>query len=49
MSFVPDWERAVGKPVITSNQAALWAMLRIMQADEKLPDFGRLLQEMPTM
>ncbi len=47
MSFVPDWEREFAKPVITTNQAALWAMLRIMQAGEKLPGLGRLLAEMP--
>ena len=32
MSFVPAWEREFGKPVITTNQAALWAMMRIMGA-----------------
>lgn len=49
MSFVPRWERAVGKPVISTNQAALWAMLQIMRVDEKLPGLGRLLEEMPAM
>jgi maleate isomerase len=47
MSFVPDWEREFGKPVITTNQAALWAMMRIMHADEKLSGLGRLLEQMP--
>jgi len=49
MLFIPHWERAVGKPVITTNQAALWAMLQIMRVDEKLPSLGRLLEEMPAM
>ncbi len=49
MSFIPDWERAVGKPVITTNQAALWAMLQIMRSDEKLSGLGRLLEDMPAM
>ena len=49
MSFIPHWERAVGRPVITTNQAALWAMLQIMRVDEKLPGLGRLLEEMPAM
>ncbi len=49
MSFVSEWERAIGKPVITSNQAALWAMLQIMRVDDKLPGLGKLLDEMPTM
>ena len=47
MPFISDWERAVGKPVITTNQATLWAMIQMMRADEKLPSFGRLLEEMP--
>ncbi len=47
MAFVPDWEREFGRPVITTNQAALWAMLRIMGVHEKLPELGRLLAAMP--
>jgi maleate isomerase len=43
MSFVPEWEQEFGKPVVTTNGAALWAMLRIMGASEKLPRLGRLL------
>ena len=49
LRFISDWERAVGRPVITTNQAALWAMVQIMQADEKLPSLGRLLEEMPAI
>jgi maleate isomerase len=47
MSFVPDWEREFGKPVVPTNQAALWAMLRIMRADDRLAGLGRLLDAMP--
>jgi maleate cis-trans isomerase len=47
MSFVTAWEREFGKPVITTNQAALWAMMGIMGISEKLPGLGRLLVEMP--
>jgi maleate isomerase len=47
--FIPRWESAVGKPVISTNQAALWAMLQIMRVEEKLPGLGRLLEEMPAM
>jgi maleate cis-trans isomerase len=47
MSFIPQWEREFGKPVITTNQAALWAMMGIMGVGEKLPGLGRLLEEMP--
>jgi maleate isomerase len=47
MPFISEWEDAFGKPVITTNQATLWAMVQIMQADQKLPGFGRLLKDMP--
>jgi maleate isomerase len=47
MPFIPDWERELGKPVITTNQAALWAMMRIMGVREPLPGLGRLLAQMP--
>jgi maleate cis-trans isomerase len=43
MSFVPAWEREFGKPIITTNAAALWAMMAIMGVREKLPGLGRLL------
>jgi maleate cis-trans isomerase len=49
LPFIADWESAVGKPVITTNQAALWAMVQIMRTDERLPGFGRLLEEMPAI
>ena len=49
LSFIPRWERAAGKPVISTNQAVLWAMVQIMGVDEKLPGMGRLLEEMPAM
>jgi maleate cis-trans isomerase len=44
MSFVAAWEREFGKPVITTNQAALWAMMGIMGVREPLPGLGRLLE-----
>ncbi len=47
MAFVPEWEREFGKPVITTNQAALWAMFRVMGVTERLPGLGRLLETMP--
>jgi maleate isomerase len=47
MAFIADWERVVGKPVITTNQATLWAMLQIMGISENLPGFGLLLDQMP--
>ena len=45
-SIVP-WEQQFGKPVITTNQAALWAVLRAMGISKPLPNWGRLLAQMP--
>jgi maleate cis-trans isomerase len=47
MAFVAAWERAFGKPVITTNQAALWVMMGIMGITETLPGLGRLLATLP--
>ena len=47
MSFIAAWEREFARPVITTNQAALWAMMGIMGVHDKLPGLGRLLEEMP--
>jgi maleate isomerase len=47
MPWIATWERALGKPVITTNQAALWAALGIMKLDYPLPGLGRLLEQMP--
>lgn len=43
MKFIAAWEQEFGRPVVTTNQAALWAMLRIMRVDAKLPGLGKLL------
>lgn len=43
MPSITAWEEEFGKPVITTNQAALWAMMRVMKMDEKIPGLGRLL------
>jgi maleate isomerase len=48
MSFVAAWEQEFGKPVITTNQAALWAMMGIMGVRAPLPGLGRLLETMPS-
>ena len=45
MPHIPAWEQEFGKPVIATNQAALWAMLRVMQIHEPLPGLGRLLAQ----
>jgi maleate isomerase len=45
LDFVAPWERQFGKPVITTNQAALWAILRAMKIKQPLPEWGRLLAQ----
>jgi maleate isomerase len=47
MEHIASWERQFGKPVITTNQAALWAVLRAMGIGTPLPGKGRLLETMP--
>ena len=49
MRHVAAWEAEFGKPVITTNGAALWAMLGLMGEGMKLPGLGRLLAEMPRL
>ncbi|HTZ36423.1 MAG TPA: hypothetical protein VMB84_10395 [Stellaceae bacterium] len=44
MTSVPAWEAEFRKPVITTNQAALWAMLRQLGSADTLPGLGRLLE-----
>jgi maleate isomerase len=44
---ISPWEQQFGKPVITTNQAALWAVLREMKINKPLPGWGRLLAQMP--
>src|SRR5262245_24495677 len=47
MSSVAAWEREFKKPVVTTNQASFWAMLRAVKSSDRLPGFGRLLAEVP--
>ena len=46
MQSIPAWEREFNSPVITTNQAALWAMMRALGSNDRLPGLGKLL-EMP--
>jgi len=47
MDRIADWERQFGKPVITTNQAALWGVMQAMKVDTPLPGKGRLLEQLP--
>ena len=48
MTSIAAWEREFGKPVVTTNQASFWAMLRALGDGDRVPGFGRLLEEVPS-
>lgn len=43
--IIDELERRLKKPVITSNQATLWNMLRLAGINDKIHGYGRLLAE----
>ena len=43
LPLVPDLEAALGVPVVTSNNATLWAALRAAGIGDRLEGLGRLL------
>jgi maleate cis-trans isomerase len=47
MDFIAGWERQFAKPVITTNQAALWLVLQTMKVTTPLSGKGRLLEQLP--
>jgi arylmalonate decarboxylase len=47
MTSIAAWEQEFGKPVVTTNQASFWAMLRAFNTGDRIPTFGRLLEEVP--
>lgn len=40
---VPEIEQAIGRPVVTSNQATAWNCLRLCGDEKPRPEFGRLM------
>jgi maleate cis-trans isomerase len=46
MASIAAWEREFKKPVVSSTQAAVWAMARQL-GGERIAGFGRLLEKMP--
>lgn len=40
---VPGMEEAIGRPVVTSNQASAWNCLRLCGDETPRPEFGRLM------
>jgi maleate cis-trans isomerase len=47
MASIAAWEQEFNKPVVTTNQASFWAMLRAFKTGDRVPTFGRLLAEVP--
>ncbi len=45
MRHIAPWERQFGKPVITTNQALVWAVLRTLGVSAPLPGLGQLLEQ----
>ena len=43
MAHIAEWERQFKKPVVTTNQAAFWAVLQRLGRGERCPGLGRLL------
>jgi maleate isomerase len=47
MPSIAAWEREFKKPVVTTNQAAVWAVLDMLKTGDRLHGLGRLLEEAP--
>jgi len=45
LDIIEDLEQRVGKPVVTSNQALVWDVLRLAGIDDRIEGYGRLLRE----
>jgi maleate isomerase len=48
-AIVEDLERAVGKPVLTTNNMTVWHALKKIGVNEGRAGFGRLLADMPEL
>jgi len=47
MTSIAAWEQEFNRPVVTTNQASFWAMMRAFDTGDHIPGFGRLLAEVP--
>lgn len=45
LEIIESLEQELGKPVITSNQASMWSMLRLAGATHAVPGAGRLFRD----
>jgi len=49
LRIIPEIEAATGRPVISSNMALAWHMLRLAGIDDALPQFGQLFERPLTL
>lgn len=42
--FIAEWEQHLRRPVVTTNQLAVWAALRAVSASGAIAGYGRLLE-----
>jgi maleate cis-trans isomerase len=47
LDFADEIEAALGKPMVSTNQAGMWALLRQFGRPERIAGAGRLLRERP--
>lgn len=45
IEIIDALEADLGKPVVTSNQATFWDLLRLCRISDRIPGYGRLLAE----
>jgi len=45
LGIIESMERKLGKPVVASNQASMWKMLRLLRDARVVPGAGRLFRE----
>lgn len=45
LEIIESLEQTLGKPVVTSNSASMWKMLRLLRDRRALPGAGRLFRE----
>jgi maleate cis-trans isomerase len=45
LGIIESMERKLGKPVVASNQASMWKMLRLLGDKQAIPGAGRLFRE----
>jgi maleate cis-trans isomerase len=45
LGIIEKMERRLGKPIVASNQASMWKMLRLLDDRQAIPHAGRLFRE----